>query len=297
MSTSASTKRTQRAEHFSEVLDRLDPVERFSVRFIRSSFAIPAANRVLRWCQRFIGAPWIRWVTSRLVHLEGLDRLPTPSAGRAIIWSSNHRTFFDMYVANAYLYKLGYFERILFPVRAEFFYNTILGFFLNGLMSFWSMYPPIFRDRKRLSLNHTAFSELSQAISGGRSVGIHPEGTRNRDPDPYSFLPAQSGIGRLMHMANAPVVPFYINGLSNNFLKQILGNFTGKGEPLIIVFGDPIDLSDLLAEPPTGKTYKLIAERVMDKIVDLSIEEKEIRKKLPRTKNVVRESIAPPRNR
>ena len=273
----ASQPRTARAERFSEVLDRLDPIERFSVRFVQASFAHPRANEVLRWCQRFVGAQWIRWTTSNLIHIEGLDRLPPPSEKQAIIWASNHRTYFDMYVANAYLFKHGYHERVLYPVRSQFFYNTIAGFFVNGLMSFWSMYPPIFRDRKRLSLNHTAFAELAHAVTQGRSVGIHPEGTRNLSDDPYQLLPGQSGVGRLMHMAQAPVIPFFINGLGNHLGWQTWSNFTRKGPRIILVFGEPLNLKDLLEASGTGKAYKLIAERVMDAISDLGKEEQKIR--------------------
>ncbi len=262
------------------MFDRLTPIERFNVRVVRSSFMYSRINNLLRWGQRFIGAQWIRLVTSRLIHLVGVERLPPPHSGQGLIWASNHRTFFDMYVANAYLFRLGYLERVLYPVRSQYFYDTISGFFVNGLMSFWSMYPPIFRERKRASLNHVAFSELARAITQGRSVGIHPEGTRSLGSDPYDFLPPQSGVGRLIHLAQAPLIPFYINGLTNNVREQIWGNMRGHGPPIIIVFGEPMDLTELRSAPGTGKTYRSIAEQVMASIATLSIEERAVRAQL-----------------
>jgi 1-acyl-sn-glycerol-3-phosphate acyltransferase len=59
------------------------------------------------------------------------------------------------------------------------------------------MYPPIFRDRKRATLNHTAFSELARPLQDGRSAGIHPEGTRKKDDDPYTFVRAADGGGSI----------------------------------------------------------------------------------------------------
>ena len=183
-----------------------------------------------------------------------------------------------MYVINAVLYKSGFCERLLFPVRSKFFYDHIAGFFVNAVMSFWSMYPPIFRDRQRLSLNHTAFSELAAAVSSGRSAGIHPEGTRKLDDDPYTLLPAQNGIGRLIHQAqDAIVIPVFINGLTNNLRRQVSSNFNGTGRPIFVVFGAPIDYGDLLSGPSSTKTYRAIVERTMSEIVTLGQRERKLR--------------------
>jgi 1-acyl-sn-glycerol-3-phosphate acyltransferase len=273
-------ERRPRAERFDHVLERLSPIERFNVRFVRASFERPFFNALLRHGQRWIGASWIYACTRRLLRVVGQERLPPPDAGRAVIWASNHRSFFDMYVANAWLFRQGYHERILYPVRSTFFYDHPLGLPVNGLMSFWSMYPPVFRDRKRLALNHTAFSELARAVREGRSVGIHPEGTRNRGDDPYALLPAQSGVGRLMHLARAPVLPFFINGLQNDLVRQVRSNFDGTGAPIVVVFGAPLELGDLLERPATGKTYREIAERVMERIAELGEEERAVRAQL-----------------
>ena len=59
---------------------------------------------------------------------------------------------------------------------------------------------------------------------GGRLIGFHPEGTRNKSEDPYSFLDAQPGIGRLILEARPQLVPVFIAGLSNS-----LGHELGQG--------------------------------------------------------------------
>lgn len=278
---SGPRKRGERPELFEAAKNRLSWIERANIRFIHKTFQTPSVDRILTLLQRVVGAGWVHVCTRHLRIVHGLDRLPAPDAGRSFILVSNHRSFFDMYVANMVLFRAGHRNRLLFPVRSTFFYDHPLGFLVNGLMSFWSMYPPIFRDRKKASLNHAAFNELILAMKhGGRSAGIHPEGTRKKDDDPYTFLPAQSGVGRAIHQARVPVYPVFIHGLGNDLVRQVLGNFTRKGKKIILVFGAPIDFGTMLDEPGTGRTYKLIADRTLEVIGTLGQEEKRLREGL-----------------
>lgn len=277
-------QRKARPDRFPDAKDRLTFLERLNIAFIRRTFEIRWLNRFLLWCQRYPGAFWVHHCTKHIRHVYGIERIPDIAAQKSVIVVSNHRSFFDMYVINMVLYRHGFLQRLLFPVRSTFFYDHPLGFFVNGIMSWFSMYPPIFRDRKRLSLNHTAFSELSRALQlDGRSAGIHPEGTRNKGDDPYELLPAQSGVGRLIHLANVEVLPVFINGLGNDLYRQIKGNFDKKGDKVVVVFGEPIDFGDLLDAPQTGKTHRAIAERTLEVIKALGEEEKVRRAELLRT--------------
>jgi 1-acyl-sn-glycerol-3-phosphate acyltransferase len=112
---------------------------------------------------------------------------------------------------------------------------------------------------------------------GGFFVGIHPEGTRKKDDDPYTLLPAQSGVGRVIHKARVPVVPVFVNGLGNDFAKQLLAGLTGNGEPINLVFGSPIDFGSALDTPGSPRAYKKIAERCVEAIAELGQEEKAFR--------------------
>lgn len=278
---SRSGRRSERPELFAAAADKLSFLERANIHFIRRTFTIPWLDTFLMFLQQRIGALWIHLCTRHLRMVFGLDRLPAYDPERPFIVVSNHRSFFDMFVINAVLFRAGWKHRLLFPVRSTFFYDHPLGFFVNGVMSFWSMYPPIFRDRKKAVLNHTAFNEMIWAMKhGGRCAGIHPEGTRKKDDDPYTFLPAQSGVGRAIHQARVLVYPVFINGLGNNLPKQVLGNFTRKGPKVIVNFGKPIDFGDLLEEPPSGRLYKQIADRTLEVIGELGQEEKVIRASL-----------------
>jgi 1-acyl-sn-glycerol-3-phosphate acyltransferase len=169
-------------------------------------------------------------------------------------------------------------QRIVFPVRANFFYDRPVGLFVNGVMSFFAMYPPMFRERSKTALNLMGLDELAWLLqAGGALVGFHPEGTRNKG-DPYELLPARTGIGRLVHKARVMVVPVFTNGLLPDDLpRQIRSNFDGTGVHIHTVFGAPIDFGDLLDQPASQGTYKRIANVARDALMQLGQEEKQIR--------------------
>jgi 1-acyl-sn-glycerol-3-phosphate acyltransferase len=183
-----------------------------------------------------------------------------------------------LYVVTAFLVRNGMDHRILFPVRSRFFYDQPLGLFVNGVMSFFAMYPPIFRERKRLPLNVASLDELTWMLRrGGVFAGIHPEGTRKLDDDPYTFLPAQPGVGRVIHGSRSTVIPVFVNGLINDLKRQVASNFDGSGRPIHVVFGKPLEITDLLARPGSPRLYKSITEHAMSAISTLAQEERRIR--------------------
>ncbi|MEM1023791.1 MAG: lysophospholipid acyltransferase family protein [Myxococcota bacterium] len=257
---------------------KLSTLERFHVQLVEWSLRNRRADAVLTWLQRKVGARWIDACTRRLRHVHGLDRI-LPYRERPILLVANHRSFFDMFLINAVLYREGGFRRrFLFPVRANFFYDSLPGFFVNGLVSFFSMYPPVFRDRKRAALNHQSFEALGRALAqAGRSAGVHPEGRRNTDSNPYTLLPPQSGIGRLVRASGVPVLPVFVNGLLNDIRRQILGNVRGDGPPIHVVFGAPVELDSLMDGPATSRAHRAVAERIMEAIQSLGEEERQLR--------------------
>jgi len=258
--------------------DKLSRIERMQISFIRRTFDPGTTNRVIRWCQRSIGSTWIHHFTKHLRHVHGLERLPDLDLSESFILVSNHRSFFDLYVVTGDLVRRGLQHRIVFPVRSSFFYDQPAGFFVNGVMSFFAMYPPIFRDKKHQALNLVSLDELAWLLrQGGMFAGLHPEGTRKKDDDPYTFLPAQPGVGKVIHTARVPVIPVFINGLINDLPRQVTSNFDGTGTPIFVVFGEPIDFGELMEKPGSIRTYKRIADHTMKVIGELGQEEKRLR--------------------
>lgn len=137
------------------------------------------------------------------------------------------------------------------------------------------MYPPFFVTGRDPMPEKRAFDKYSMrrlvqlCVEGaGNVIGFHPEGTRNLNDDPYSFLRAQPGIGKLIKEANPQVVPVFIAGLGNNLPKQVLGNWFG-GDKIRIHFGEMLNLSEFIAKKDHVRTYKEIGEFVMSKIAEL----------------------------
>ena len=181
----------------------------------------------------------------------------------------------------SHLVRRGLKNRIVFPVRSNFFYTSPLGLFVNGVMSFFAMYPPIFRERRQAALNVASLRELSWMLTrGGVVAGLHPEGMRNKSDDPYSFLPAQRGVGKVLHEVDVQVIPVFVNGLINDLYRQVKSNFDGTGTKIVVVFGEPVDLSDLRAERGSPRVHQAIANRTLEAIAKLGQEEKERRREL-----------------
>ena len=254
---------------------RLSRIERRQIAFVRRTFEPGSLDRWVRFFQRVIGSTWIHHFTKHLRHVFGMERLPRFDRTKSFIIVSNHRSFFDLYVVTGHLVRLGLRHRIVFPVRASFFYDSPLGLFVNGVMSFFAMYPPIFRDRRKAVLNPASLDELGWLLRrGGMLAGLHPEGTRNLSEDPYTFLPAQRGAGKIIHAAQTSVIPVFINGLINDLPRQIGSNFDGTGRRIVVVFGAPIDFGDLLAAPSSPKVHQAIADRTLEVIAELGREER-----------------------
>jgi 1-acyl-sn-glycerol-3-phosphate acyltransferase len=259
--------------------ERLGAIEKLQIALIRRSFEPGSVDRALRICQRHVGSTWIHHFTKHLRHVYGIERLPELSPDQSFICVSNHRSFFDLYVITAELVRRGMPQRLVFPVRANFFYDNPFGFLVNGLMSFFAMYPPIFRERNKLVLNVASLDELVWLLRrGGAFAGLHPEGTRNLSDDPYSFLPAQPGVGRVIHEARVKVLPVFINGLINRLDRQVKSNFDGTGTPIIVVFGEPVDFGSLLEQRGSPRVHRAIAERALEAIGELGREERRLRR-------------------
>jgi 1-acyl-sn-glycerol-3-phosphate acyltransferase len=228
------------------------------------------------WCQRYLGATWIQVSTYNLLRVYGLENFEAASGDRPVLLVANHRSFFDMYVVSTILFRRTRGTvRLFFPVRGRFFYDSISGVLVNLFMGWWSMYPPFFSGGENPQMEKREFDKFSMrrlaelAREGrGNIIGFHPEGTRNRNSDPYSYLRAQPGVGKLIKDARPQVVPVFIAGLGNNLLRQVASNWA-DGNPIRVHFGPQLDLEPFLARKDQLRTFKEIADFVMVKIAEL----------------------------
>jgi 1-acyl-sn-glycerol-3-phosphate acyltransferase len=242
-----------------------------------------------KWLQstylREFGTRWVHTCMKNLMHVDGLGRALALRPERGVLLCVNHRSFFDSYtISSTLLGKTTWCQRLFFPVRSNFFYDSPGGLFVNALIGGLCMYPPIYRDAARRDENEAAVNKMTEFLGQhGTVVGMHPEGTRGKGPDPYQLLPAQPGVGQLILRAKPMVLPVFVNGLSNDFVEQVASNFRSggrDGKKIIIVYGDPVNLDEYYVQKPRVVLYKRVADRVNEEIRKLGQREKELRAQL-----------------
>jgi 1-acyl-sn-glycerol-3-phosphate acyltransferase len=257
-----------------EEVSVLSTTEALGVRLVRR-MNTGAWKKFWTFCQRHLGSLWIYLATYNLMNVFGIENVSSSDATRPLVLVSNHRSFFDMYTISSVIFRRTARPiTLFFPVRAKFFYDSPIGWFVNLVMGWWAMYPPFFREEKearKRQFDKFSVRELIRICTVGRGhvIGFHPEGKRNLSDDQYSFLPAQPGIGKVLYEARPQVIPVFVTGLINDLPRQVLGNWTG-GEKVRIWFGEPIDLSSFYEKRDSIRTHKEIADFLMEKIGVLS---------------------------
>jgi 1-acyl-sn-glycerol-3-phosphate acyltransferase len=280
---------TEMLEPSDEEFSILSPFERVAFRLVRRMNQ-GGWKRFWTSCQRILGAGWIHLSTYNIMNVYGLEHVEAASHDRPLLLVANHRSFFDMYAVSTVLFRNTSWEkRLFFPVRGRFFYQSPMGLFVNLIMGWWSMYPPFFASGDHPIPEKRAFDRFSFRVlthlceqGPGNVIGFHPEGTRNRGDDPYSFLPPQPGIGKLLKDARPQVIPVFIGGLCNSLPRQIARNWN-REEVIRIHFGPLLDYSEYVAKPDRARTYIEISKFVMRKIQELGERDREMQTASGRT--------------
>lgn len=212
----------------------------------------------------------VRLVAMRRIDLVGQEHLDALGPDDRLVLVCNHRSFFDYFVVGALMYtRTRTSRRVMFPVRAPFFYETLLGGAINGVLAGFTMFPPILRDGKRGGWNKFAADRMIEALNAGPMwIGYHPEGKRGAGPDPYALLPAHAGVGRVVldGPPSVKVVPVFVIGITNGFIEELRRNWLDAvAHPIGVCFGAPVPVDDLRGEDQ-ARAHVAIAERAMDAI-------------------------------
>ena len=100
-------------------------------------------KRFWTFCQRHIGSLWIKICTYNLMNVFGLENVEKTDVEKPLLLVANHRSFFDMYTVSSVLFRQTKRPiNLYFPVRAKFFYTNPIGWLVNLVMGWFSMYPP-----------------------------------------------------------------------------------------------------------------------------------------------------------
>ena len=266
-----------------ESVPDLTRVEKLAIKLAEATNETAPGKRVQDFLLRRVSYVWVRAILARRCLFEGLPETMALRPERGVLIASNHRTFFDQFAILLGMFVTGtpWCKRINFPVRANFFYEHPLGMLVNLGAAGGAMYPPVFRQRERAVENRRMVDKIVAMLDvPGTVVGVHPEGTRGKGPDPYEMLPAQPGIGQIALQARPLVIPAFVQGLSNDFLGDVQLNFKDAGRrqrPVIVVLGKPIDYSEFLGQKPRPALYKKCADLMRARILELAPRERELR--------------------
>ncbi|HEX9859652.1 MAG TPA: lysophospholipid acyltransferase family protein [Nitrospirota bacterium] len=170
-----------------------------------------------------------------------------PKEGPVII-ACNHASNLDPVIVGVAMWR-----RVNFMAKEELFTTPAVSFFLRSWRSF-----PISRER----LDKTMLKTILGKLKDGEALGVFPEGTRG---DGDNFLPVKPGIGMIVSMSRAPVIPVYIKG---SYLTLAKAHKKLRFVPIKIVFGSPVDFSGVAGGKGTER-YQAIADEVMSAIAKL----------------------------
>jgi len=172
-------------------------------------------NKVLYKTLKLIYSPLLKI----LYRPKALGTENIPKDG-AIIFAGNHRHAFDPVVVMTHT------KRTVHYMAKESLFKGLHGMILKsiGLIK-------IYRSKG----NSMAVKEALEILKDGGTVGVFPEGTRNKTDE--ELLRFRSGTVRIAKQSNTKIVPFAIKGGYKLFRKG-----------LAIEFGKPVDVSNMEIE-------------------------------------------------
>ena len=192
--------------------------------------------------------------TTRRDWIDG-DKIPETGGFILVL---NHVSHVDPLTAAHIVYDHGRLPRYL--AKSGLFRNKALASILTAAGQI-----PV----ERLSRNAVgAYDAAVRAVQQGECVVVYPEGTITRDPGQWPMT-GKSGAARIALATGCPVIPVGQWGA-----QQLLAPYAKKPDlfPRKLVrmkVGDPVDLSDLLALPPSPAVTQQATDRIMAAITAL----------------------------
>lgn len=197
---------------------------------------------------RLILGPIVRaiWIKS----ITGLQNIPQNGP---VIIAFNHQSYFD------FICFIAVCPRHIHYLSAEKFFTNPLWY-------------PVMRVMGQIRVERTSrdkrvlHSMIEFHLGQGKAVGIFPEGTRSPHQD--KMLEAFSGVAKYAFHGNVPVVPVGIKGA-----YEIMSRFDKNPKfkkTMEINIGEPIDLSPYHRAKMNRKAFKVLTNKIMLKIAELS---------------------------
>ena len=188
-----------------------------------------------------------------------IDGEKIPAQG-GVVLASNHVSHVDPLMAAHLVYDHGRLPRYL--AKSGLFKNRALAYFLTSAGQI-----PVERLTKSAA---GAYDAAVAAVRHGECVIVYPEGTLTRDPHLWPMT-GKSGAARIALETGCPVVPVGHWGAQDLLPPYGRPDFFPRKHVTMKV-GDPVDLSDLLAQPHSAALVQQATDRIMAALTDLVAE-------------------------
>jgi 1-acyl-sn-glycerol-3-phosphate acyltransferase len=227
------------------------------------------------WRKHF-GARAVRVMLARPPLVTGWEHIEAADHTRPLLLLANHRSYFDFFVmSTVMLERAPWVRQMHFPIKASYCYHDLGGAVTNALGAGFAAFPPFFREPAHAALDAWALTVLQDwcTTGPGRVVGLHPEGTRNSNADPWHLLPAQPGTGRLLMETDVHAIPVFIAGLGNSYLAQRRAGRSGARVRIHV--GAPIDRTSFAGLPSRARNWVGVGAQVMQRIQALADQDRD----------------------
>ena len=188
---------------------------------------------------------------------RGEENLPKEGA---FVIAVNHLSYIDPFVMAHWMVDNRIPPRYL--VKDTIFSIPVVGWLFKHVGHI-----PVYRGTKDASKSLDA--AIAQ-LKAGAVIYIYPEGTMTRDPEAWP-MSGRTGAVRLAHEAGVPIIPVAQWGAQEILWPYRKGLHLLPRKTMHVNVGTPLDMSDL-GENPSEEEYKVVTERLMDRITDLQAE-------------------------
>lgn len=170
-----------------------------------------------------------------------------PHSGPVLI-ASNHISAYDTIFLPWAVIRNNTLQMLWAPAKEELFEKM----FQRLIYTSWGAFPV---KRKR----DLRAGRLLNDLLIDQKVMLFPEGTRHKDGQ---LGPGNRGVGKIIYDTRPTVIPTALTGLNS-------WKFPGLRQDAAVVFGAPLDFSDLFLLEDCKETHLLIVNRVMQAVAAL----------------------------
>ena len=167
------------------------------------------------------------WFNPKIYGAENIPMTKEP-----VLIASNHTDFFDLCISIIST------KRVIYFISKKELFEGKMGWFFYKMCCI-----PVDRSKK----NPEAVDKALNVLKNNGTVGIFPEGTRNRTDD--ILLPFKYGAMSMAKKTDAWVVPVAVSG-----------KFKFRSKNLVIRYGAPFKVDDMTIEKATEKLKKKILD-------------------------------------